>query len=95
MTPINQIKSGQFITLSTTEAAYELVGDHKSIETLAITLVSGSCQAGVANKDAAPILDSTYTTWSTAGDKYFLTIATALGTLRVKTASAGVINVNW
>jgi len=94
MTPINQIKNGQNITLSTSEAAYEIVGDRKGLETLAITLVSGSCQATIADRNANPIIDSTYTTWSTAGDKFLLSIG-ATGTLRVKTASAGVINVNW
>jgi hypothetical protein len=91
-----QIKNGQFITLTTSEVAYSIVGDSNSdIETLAITLVSGTCQATVAPTTAAPILDNTYTTWSTAGDKIILSLDPGLSTLRVKCASAGVINVNW
>lgn len=94
MTPINQIKNGQFITLTTTEQAFELVGDRKDPETLAITLVSGTCQATVASRAGAPVLDATYTTWSTAGDKILHTIG-GTSVLRVRCASAGVINVNW
>ena len=92
------IRNGQTITLSTSEVAYELsvTSDRPSDGpvVLAITLVSGTCQATVAPTSAAPILDSTYSTWSTAGDKFLLTIS-GNSTLRMKCASAGVVNVNW
>lgn len=89
------IKNGQTITLSTSEVAYILIGDARSIETLLITLQSGTAQATIASANADPVLDNTYAIWSTAGDKIILTIDRGLSTLRMKTTSAGVVNVNW
>ena len=90
-----KIYNGQAITLSTSEVAYDLGSDTTQIVTLALTLASGTCQATVAPILRAPILDATYATWSTAGDKFLLTIDNGVSTLRMKCASAGVVNVNW
>lgn len=92
------IKNGQTITLSTTETAYELgVTQDRSpdLTTVIITFVSGSFQATAAPISSAPILDSTYATWSTSGDKILLSFAPGLSNIRMKTASAGVVNVSW
>lgn len=90
-----KLKNGQVLTLSTTEGAYVLDGDRRVPETIAVVLVSGSCQATVVpGASETPVLDTTYATWSTAGDKFLLTVA-ANSTIRFKTASAGVVNVNW
>lgn len=93
------IRNGQVVNLSTSEVAYELsiTSDRTATGpvTLAITLVSGTCQATVAPAARAPIIDATYASWSTAGDKILLTIDPGVSTLRMRCASAGVVNVNW
>lgn len=97
MMTINKIKNGQFITCSTTEQAFELSGDHKGIQVVACVVQSGTVQGGVADRTADPILDNTYTTQTTSDplNKFFLTVATGNGTLRFRTASAGVVGVSW
>jgi hypothetical protein len=92
------IKNGQTITLSTTETAYELhVTSDRGLgqTTLVITFVSGSFQATVAAISAAPILNNTFATWSTTGDKVLLSFDPGTSNLRMRTASAGVVNVSW
>lgn len=90
-----QIKNGQFVTLSATEVAYEIVGFQEKPLVLTFTLVSGTAQVTTAAVAAAPVLDTTYATWSTAGDKWVISINPATSTLRMKCASAGVVNVFW
>lgn len=91
------IKNGQTITLSTTETAYELSVNNDRSEgatVVVVTFVSGSFQATVAPVSSAPVLDATYATWSTTGDKVLLTVS-ATSNIRMRTASAGVVNVSW
>lgn len=93
------IKKGQSITLSTTETAYELdISQDRGLgETVVIiTFVSGSFQATAAPiTPLTAVLDSTYTTFSTTGDKVLLSINPATSNIRMKTASAGVVSVSW
>lgn len=94
--PATRIFKGQAITLSTTEISYELAGDcDPSMTTINIVLVSGTVQATVAATDRAPILDPTYATYSTAGDKILMDMKPGLSTLRMKCVSTGVVNVYW
>lgn len=91
-----KIYKGQDVTLSTTEVAYELGGDVGfPLTTLNIVLTSGTLQFTVAPKNAAPILDNTYTTYSTAGDRILADMSPGVSTLRMKCASAGVVKVSW
>lgn len=91
-----KILKGQAINLSTSEVAYELGGDADyPLTTVTILLVSGTLQYTVASANAAPILDNTYATYSTAGDKIIFDMSRSLSTLRMRCASAGVVNVNW
>lgn len=91
------VKSGQQITLSTTEQNYDLVGDTDSrATTVVLTLVSGDMIAAVGPKlPPTAIIDSTYGSWSTAGDKAVFTFSPALSNLRMKCTSSGVVKVNW
>lgn len=92
-----KIFKGQAITLSTTEVAYELGGDvDADLTTVTLLLVSGTLQyTTVAGVSETPVLNNTYATYSTAGDKIILTISPGSSTLRMKCASAGVVNVSW
>jgi len=91
-----KIYKGQAITLSTEEVAYELAGDVATpLTTVNILLVSGTCQVTAAPTNEDPIIDVTYATYSTAGDKILLDMAPQTSTLRMKCASAGVVNVFW
>ena len=91
-----KILKGQSITLSTSEVAYELGGDVDfPLTTINILLVSGTLQFTVAPTNRAPILDETYATYSTAGDKILADMQPQNSTLRMKCASAGVVIVNW
>lgn len=91
-----KIYKGQAIELSTTEVAYELGGDVNShLTTITMVLVSGTLQYTVAPANQAPVLDGTYATYSTAGDKIIVDMTPQLSTLRMKCASAGVVNISW
>lgn len=90
------IKQGQFITLSTTETAYDLVGDFdQPVVVVLLTLVSGTLQYAVEARDRAAVIDPTYATYSTAGEKIMVSIDPIRNTLRLKCASAGVANISW
>lgn len=91
-----KIYNGQAITLSTTETSYEISGDHVGPETvLTFVLISGTCQATITGIKENPVLDSSYATWSTAGDRWLMTISPGTSNLRMKCASSGVVNINW
>lgn len=71
---------GALITSTTTETGFTIKGSYDSTKpvTLALTLVSGSVQLGVADQNTVntPIINQggiTHTTWSTAGDKILMT----------------------
>jgi hypothetical protein len=91
-----QIRKGQSITLSTSEVAYELAGDTSLITDVLIVLVSGTLQVTAQpGRSETPVLNSTYTTYSTAGDKIIVSMQPGSSTLRMKCASAGVVSVTW
>lgn len=90
------VKQGQFITLSTTETPYDLVGDFDTpVVVVSLTLVSGTMQYAVEPRKAAPVIDNTYATYSTAGDKILVSVDPIKSTLRLRCASAGVVNISW
>ena len=91
-----KIKRGQAVTLSTSETDYELDGAVSPITTVTLLLVSGTLSYGVGpTPSETPIMDATYATYSTAGDKIIVSIAPQRESLRMKCASAGVVNVSW
>lgn len=92
-----KIYKGQSVTLSTSEVAYELAGDiNFPLTTVILRLISGTVQATVAPTNAAPILDGTYTTFSTADlNLPLMDMAPGSSTLRMRCASAGVVHVTW
>lgn len=91
-----KIKRGYAVTLSTSETDYELDGAVQAYTTVTLVLVSGTLSFGVGpTPSEVPIMDANYATYSTAGDKIIVTIAPGTETLRMKCASAGVVNVSW
>lgn len=92
-----KIKRGYAVTLNTAETDYELDGAVTPITTVTLVLVSGTLSFGVGpTPSEVPIMDATnYATYSTAGDKIIVSIAPQLESLRMKCASAGVVNVSW
>lgn len=91
-----KIKRGQAVTLSTSETDYELDGAVQAFTTVTLLLVSGTLSYGVGpTPSETPIMDATYASYTTAGDKIIVTIAPQTETLRMKCASAGVVNVSW
>ena len=91
-----KIYKGQLVNLSTTEVAYELGGDVEyPLAYITLVLVSGTLQYTAAPVSQAPVLDSSYATYSTVGDKIIVTMKPELSTLRMKCDSAGVVNVSW
>jgi len=91
-----KIKKGYAVTLSTSETDYELDGSVSDLTTVTILLVSGTLSYGVGpTPSEVPIMDANYASYSTAGDKIIVTIAPQRETLRMKCASAGVVNVSW
>ena len=83
----NIIKAGQFITSTTTEQEFICEGGPK---TIALVLVSGSVQAGTAPPNTSPIIDPTYSTWSTAGDKLWFDLDP--GDTHLRVIGIGVLN---
>lgn len=91
-----QIKQGQSITLTTTEVPYDLVGDFDSpVVVVTLLLVSGTMQYAVEPRSVPPVIDNTYATYSTAGDKVIVSVDPIKSTLRLKCAAAGVVNISW
>jgi len=92
-----KIYKGQSVTLSTSEVEYELAGDVQfPLTTVFIRLISGTVSATVAANNRAPILDPTYTSFSTADTNLPpMDMQPQLSTLRMKCASAGVVHVTW
>lgn len=91
-----QIKQGQFATLSTSETPFDLIGDFDApVVVVTLTLASGTFQFAVAPRSEAPVINENYSTYSTAGDKVIVSVDPIKSTLRMKTASAGVVNVSW
>ncbi len=91
---------GALITSTTTETGFTIKGSYKATEvvTLALTLVSGSVQLGVADQAAVntPIIDQggvTHTTWSTAGDKILMTFDPVAEEIRMK--GTATFALNW
>lgn len=90
---------GALITSTTTETGFTIKGSFDATKpiTLAITLVSGSVQLGVADQDPVmtPIIDvgGTNATWSTAGDKILMTFSPVAEEIRMK--GTATFAVNW
>lgn len=91
---INRVKNGTSFTSTSTEQEIELDGaTEPDVQVLTLVLISGSVQLGVAARGISPVIDATYTTWSTVGDKIIKTVQNGKNNLRV--IGSGVISVNW
>jgi hypothetical protein len=86
----NVIKSGQFITSTATEQEFICEGGPKP---LFLVLVSGSVQVAVAAPNTAPVINNTYATWSTAGDKIIVEVDP--GDLHLRVIGVGVLNCTY
>lgn len=91
---------GALITSTTTETGFTIKGSYDSTKpvTLALTLVSGSVQLGVADQDPVntPIINQggiTHTTWDTADDKILMTFSPGAEEIRMK--GTGSFALNW
>lgn len=67
----NLIKPGQFITSTTTEQQFYPEGGPTLF---CLVLVSGSVKVGTAQTDQSPVLNDTYTTYSTADEKIVISV---------------------
>lgn len=90
--------NGALVTSTTTESGFTIKGSlERTPVTLALTLVSGSLQAGVSDQTDVftPIINVgvTHTTWSTAGDKFLITFDPVVEEVRVK--GTATVAVNW
>lgn len=91
-----KIKQGQAVTLSTTETDYELDGPTQPFTTITLLLVSGTLLYTTGpTPSEVPIMDATFATYSTAGDKILVSLSPGTSSLRMKCVSAGVVNVSW
>ena len=85
------VRNGQFITSTSTEQQF--IGTVGGPLLMIIVLVSGSIQVTTAGPNDSPVIDSTYSTYSTAGDKILITVDEGDQHLRIK--GAGVVNVTY
>lgn len=84
MTP-TKVKSGQTITGTGAEAAWDLQGPWSGdVPTVTLELLTGSYQYATVPTDAALVIDSTFTTLSTANDKKLVSWKPGLEQLRTK-----------
>lgn len=90
-----QIKNGQLITSSATEQDLQPVGpfEEGTVQLIQIELVSGSVQFGVGPTAGSPVIDATYATYSTAGQKTLRTIRAGAHNLRC--VGVGTFMVSW
>lgn len=80
-----KVRSGQTITGTTTEAAFTLQGPYdQPVPNVTLELLTGSYQYTTVPKDTDPIIDSNYTTLSTANDKKIVSFNPGLEQLRIK-----------
>lgn len=79
-----KIKNGWLITSTTTEQDLEPVGPFEdgTVQLVQCELVSGSVQIGVGPAGGNPVIDSSYATYSTAGQKALRTINAGSDNLR-------------
>jgi hypothetical protein len=90
--------NGALVTSTTTESGFTIKGSwDMSPVRLALTLVSGSVQVGVSDQTDVftPIINVgvTHTTWSTAGDRFFITFDPVVEEVRIK--GTGTVAINW
>lgn len=91
--------NGALVTSTTTESGFTIKGSFDSSKpvTLALTLVSGSVQAGVTDQNDVftPIINVgvTHTTWSNAQDKFLITFDPNAEEIRLK--GTATVAVNW
>lgn len=86
----NIIKSGQFITSTATEQEFICEGGPKP---LFLVLVSGTVQVGTAAPNTAPVINSTYGSWSTVGDKIIIEVDP--GDTHLRVVGVGVLNCTY
>lgn len=95
MTP-TRVKSGTTVNITTTEIAIDISGPvSKSPCEITIELLSGSYQYKTAFVDDPPVITSTQTTISTAGNKQIVTIEPGREHLRLVSPSTGSIHISY
>ena len=78
------IKSGQTITGTTSEVGYTLTGSHEApLSTVTLELLTGSYQYAVVPIGSAPVINSGYSTISTANDKKIVSVNPGIEELRI------------
>ena len=84
MTP-TKVRSGQTITGTTSEAAFDLEGPWSGdVPVVTLTLLTGTYQyTTVPASTVAPIIDGNYTTISTADDKKVVSFKPGVEQLRI------------
>lgn len=89
------IKKGQLITSTSTEQDLALAGPYEdgTVQTVYIELVSGTVQFTTGPAEGSPVINATYRTYSTAGDKIILTVQTGKHNLRC--VGSGTFSVTW
>ena len=89
--------NGSLVTSTTTEVGITIKGTYDGSKpvTTAITLVSGSLQATVEPQSTVftPVITSAIQTWSTAGDKFLLTLDPNSDEIRIK--GTATFALNW
>lgn len=89
-------KNGALVTSTTTEVGITITGSRPpGVVTVILTVVSGSLQATVAPKATvfSPVIDSGFTTWDTADDKFLLTFDPVVEEIRMK--GVATFSINW
>lgn len=95
MTP-TRVKSGTSVSVGTTEIAIDISGPlSKSPGEITLELISGSYQYKTAFVNDPPVITSTQTILSTAGDKKIVTIEPGREHLRLLSPSAAVVHVSY
>lgn len=89
----SKIKQGQFITLSSTEQAFELDGAARDLQEVLIILGSSVSLQLAVSSSVQPVIDNTYSTYTESGLKLLVTIDPGQSSLRVK--GSGIIDITW
>lgn len=90
---IAQIKSGQFITLTGSEQAYELDGDARDLQEVLIILGATTSVQLTVSDSISPVINGTYSTYTEEGLKLLITLDTGRRTLRF--LGSGTVNITW
>jgi|GEM_PF-4917700 len=88
-----KVKKGQSITLSESEVGYILDGVAQDIELVMIVIGSSTSVQITTSNSNNPVIDNTYNTYTTSGDKVAISIDNGAEELRMK--GTGTVIINW